>query len=147
MKTTEQKIKEKESELQSLKLTLIEEKDKSNWIKIPTLKIEIQNKIHHKNKSYDELKEEFGEDYLENNLPTYAQLQYLRYSKEYCKKLGLINTWEFVKQEDLIAKKKGRVARFVANSGGLYLNTYWDSVVSDSDLGVRFVRKIKGDKK
>ena len=141
VKTTEQQIEETEEKLKELKAKKIIEEDKSNWVKIPELGIEIQNKIHHKNKSYDDLVEEFGKEFLEENLPTYGQLQFLRNSKKYCKKLNLLDTWEFVKQEDEISKKNGYVARFVADSG--YCGLYCDggSDYSYSNLGVRFVRK------
>jgi hypothetical protein len=143
MKTTEQKIKE--SELVKLKNQLIKEQDKSNWLYIPELKIEIQTKIHHKGKSYDDLIEEFGKEFLEKNLPTYQQLQDLRNLENKGKyKLGLIDTWEFVKQQDEISRKNGYIARFDAGSDYAYLDCDWNSSVSYSDLGVRFVRKVKG---
>ena len=142
MKTTEQKIKERESELKKLKVQLAKEQDKSDWIYIKELKIEVQTKIHHKGKSYDDLVEEFGEEYLEKHLLTYSQLQELRnleYKKKY--KLGLIDTWEFVKQEDLISKKNGYVARFFADSVFAYLDCVRYSSNTYSNLGVRFVRR------
>ena len=141
-KTTEQKINEKEAEIKKLKIQLEEEKDKSEWIYITELKIEVQTKINHKGKSYDELKEEFGEEYLEKHLPTYTELQALRNLEHQGKyKLGLKDTWEFCKQEDLISKKKGKVAGFGADSFGLDLDTYGGSDGSGSDLGVRFVKR------
>ena len=142
-KNTEQQIKETEAKLEELKSKKAREEDKSTWIKIPGLGIEIQNKIHDKNKSYDDLIKIYGKEFLEENLPTYAQLQFLRNSQTYCKKLNLINTWEFVRQEDEISKKNGYVARFYADSDYCYLDCYGDSDDSDSDLGVRFVRKGK----
>ena len=135
MKSTQDKINEAEKKLKDLKNQLQKENDK----------IEIQTKIHHKGKSYDELKEEFGEEYLEAHLPTYNQLQILRnleHEKRY--KLGLIDTWEFVKQEDVISKKNGYVAWFYADSGCAGLDCDGDSSGSSSDLGVRFVRRTKG---
>ena len=144
MKTTQEKINQKEVELKELKSQLAKEKDNVEWIYIKELKIEVQTKIHHKGKSYDELKEEFGEAYLEKHLPTYSQLQKLRNLEHGGKyNLGLIDSWEFVKQEDLISKKNGYVARFFAYSGYMDLGTGWDSDISDSDLGVRFVRRKK----
>jgi len=144
MKSTQDKINEAEKNLKDLKNKLQKENDKSDWIKIPELKIEIQTKIHHKGKSYDELKEEFGEEYLEKHLPTYKQLQTLRNLEDEKKyKLGLIDTWEFVKQEDTISKKNGYVARFYADSDYAYLDCYRGSSGSGSDLGVRFVRRTK----
>ena len=141
-KTTEQQIKETESKLEELKAKKTIEEDKSVWVNIPGLKIEIQNKIHDKNKSYDDLVKIYGKEFLEENMPTYAQLQFLRNSQEYCKKLNLIDTWEFVKQEDKISKKNGCVAGFFADSGICYLNCDWYSDYSDSVLGVRFGKKI-----
>ena len=117
LKTTEQKIEETEAKLNELKSKKVLEENKSNFIKIEELNIEIQKDIHHKNKSYDDLVKEFGKEFIEENLPTYAELQFLRNNKKYCKKLGLIDTWEFVRQEDEISKKNGYVARFYAYSG------------------------------
>lgn len=148
VKTTQQKIEEIESKLKILKEQLKKESDKSFWIYIPELKIEVQTKIHHKGKSYDQLVEEFGEEFLEKNLPTHKQLQDLRNLENKGKyKLGLIDTWEFVKQEDDISKKNGYVARFDADSDGADLGCGRNSSYSGSYLGVRFVRKPKRGKK
>ncbi len=142
-KTTEQEIKETETKLKELKAKKVIAENKSDWVKVQELGIEIQNKIHHKNKSYDDLVKEFGKEFLEENLPTYAQLQFLRNSKKYCEKLSLIDTWEFVKQEDEISKKNGYVARFCADSDYCSLSCGRYSGDSGSYLGVRFVRKAK----
>ncbi len=148
MESTQQKIDKTKEKLKELENKLQKENDKSEWIKIPELGIEIQTKIHHKNKSYDELKEEFGEEYLEKHLPTYNQLQTLRNLEHEGKyKLGLIDTWEFVKQEDVISKKNGYVARFYVGSGCAGLDCGGYSSSSGSVLGVRFVRRTKGGKK
>lgn len=148
MKTTEQKIKETEEKLKKLKTQLEEEKDKSEWIYIKELKIEVQTKINHKGKSYDKLKEEFGEEFLEKSLLTFSELQELRNLEHKGKyKLGLKDTWEFVKQEDIIAKEKGYVTRCNTYSVGLYLYTDRNSDVANSILGVRFVKRNKGKKK
>ena len=144
MKTTEQKIKETEEKLKNLKVKKSQEDYKSTWVKIPELGIEIQNKIHHKNKSYNDLIEEFGEDFLEKSLPTYHQLQVLRNLEnagDY--KLGLIDAWEFVKQEDDISKKNSYVARFYSGSDFCYLDCFRYSSSFYSGLGVRFVRPLK----
>lgn len=141
MKTTQEKINEKKAEIKKLELQLKKEKDKSEWIYIKELKKEVQTKIHHKGKSYNELKEEFGEEYLEKHLPTYKQLQDLRNLEHKGKyKLGLIDSWEFVKQEDLISKKNGYIAGFFADSDFVYLYAGRFAGDSDSDLGVRFIR-------
>ena len=145
MKTTQEKINDKKEELKKLESQLVKEQDKSEWIHIKELNIEIQTKIHHKGKSYDDLVEEFGEEYLEKHLPTYSQLKDCRNLEHQGKyNSNLIDSWEFVKQEDLISKENGYVARFYADSDFVYLGTDGYSSVSDSDLGVRFVRvKIK----
>jgi len=148
MKTTQEKINEAQKKLKELESQLQKEKDKSEWIKIPELKIEVQSKIHHKGKSYNELKEEFGEEYLEKNLLTYNQLKELRNLEHDGKyDLGLKKTYEFVKQEDLFMKEKGYVARFDADSGYADLDCGGDSSNSDSGLGVRFKREIDYGKK
>ena len=132
-KEINKQIKNYEKKIKELKLQLEED-----FIKIPELKIKIQKSIHHKNKSYNDLVEEYGEEYLEKHLPTYVQLQWLRNSK-YCKELNLIDPWEFIKQEDLISKKNGFVAGFVANSFGASLYCNGDRSYSDDSLGVRCV--------
>ncbi len=143
MKTINKQIEETENKLKELKSKKIIEDNNSNWIRISELGIEIQGSIHDKNKSYDELVEIYGKESLEKSLPTYAQLQFLRNSKKYVKKLNLTDTYELVKQEDTISRKNGYVARFCAGSGYCDLICYWVSDDSGSDLGVRFVRELK----
>lgn len=142
-KTTKQKIEEKKEELKKLEQQLIKENDKSEWLYIPELKIEVQTKIHHKNKTYTECKEDLGKG---ESIPTYEQIQWLRNSK-YKGQLNLDDTWEFVQNPDNISKKNGYVAGFYAGSD--YADLYCDRNSSDSGsvLGVRFLRKVKGDKK
>jgi type IV secretory pathway VirB4 component len=142
-------IDKKEAELKVLREKLKAEQDKTEWLYIPELKIEIQTKIHHKGKSYDDLVKELGKEYLESHLPTYSQLQFLRnlaVKENKYTELGLIDTWEFVKQEDEISKKNGYVARFCVGWGVAYLVCDWFSCNSGSFLGVRFVRQISGKK-
>ena len=147
MKSTKEKLADAKNKVKELENQLKKEQDKSEWVKIPEEKFEIQSKIHHKGKSYDELKEEFGEEYLEKHLPTYDQLKNLKNLEHQGKyNLGLKDTWEFVKQEDLFMKEKGRVARFFAYSGGVVLCCYMYSSDSVSYLGVRFVRPLKVNK-
>ncbi len=142
-KTTKQKIEEKKEELKKLEQQLIKENDKSEWLSIPELKIKIQTKIHHKDKTYAECEKDLSKG---ESIPTYEQIQWLRNSK-YKGQLNLDDTWEFVQNPDNISKKKGYVARFCAGSDYADLGCYRYSSYSDSDLGVRFVRKVKGDKK
>ncbi len=139
MKTTQEKIEKKEEELKELKekLKKEQEKDTSDWIYIPELKIEVQTKIHHKNKNYVECENDLSKG---ESIPTYEQIQWLRNSK-YKEQLNLIDTWEFVQNPDNISKENGYVARFCAYSGYAYLDWGGYSDVSYSALGVRFVRK------
>ena len=149
VKTTEQQIKEAEEKLKELKQKKFKEENKKNFIYIKELGIEVQKEIHHKNKSYNDLVKEFGKEFLEENLPTYLELQALRNLEHKGKyKLGLIDTWEFVKQEDEISKKNGYVAGFKADCGYCYLDCVRNSGDSNSVLGVRFIkRKVSKESK
>ena len=142
----DKQIKETEKKLADLKKKKFEEENKKDFIYIKELNCEIQKNKHHLDKSYDDLVKEFGEEFLEKNLPTFDELQKLRNLESQGKyKLGLTDTWEFVKQEDLISKKKGYVSRLDAGSDGLSLGTGGDSSYSGSVLGVRFIkRNVKG---
>ena len=142
MKSTQQKIDETEEKLKQLKDQLRKESEKSDWISIPELKIEVQTKIHHKNKTYAECEKDLGKD---ESIPTYEQIQWLRNSK-YKDQLNLDDSYEFVQNPDNISKENGYVARFYADSGYAYLYCNVDSSVSYSDLGVRFVRRTKEKK-
>ena len=135
----QKQIEKKDEELKELKEKLKKEQeiDTSEWIYIPELKIEIQTKIHHKNKTYAECEKDLSKG---ESISTYEQIQWLRNSK-YKDQLNLDDTWEFVQNPDNISKENNYVARFYA--GSYYAGLYCDggSGDSDSDLGVRFVRK------
>ena len=139
MKTTQQKIDEAENKLTQLKEQLKKEQDKSDWVKIPELKIEVQNKIHHKNKTYAGCEKDLSNG---ESIPTYEQIQWLRNSK-YKDQLNLDDSYEFVQNPDNISKKNGYVARFCAGSDCAGLYCYMVSSYSGSYLGVRFVRSLK----
>ena len=142
MKSTQSKINEAEKRLTQLKEQLKKENEKNDWIKIPELKIEIQSKIHHKNKIYTECEKDLSEG---ESIPTYVQTQWLRNSK-YKDQLNLGDSYEFVQNPDNISKENGYVARFYADSGYADLGCGGGSSDSDSDLGVRFVRRTKAKK-
>ena len=61
MKPTQQKIDETETKLKQLKEQLKNESEKNDWLEIPELKIEVQTKIHHKNKTYAKCEKDLGE--------------------------------------------------------------------------------------
>ena len=112
---------------------------KRKTMKIEELKIEVETEIHNKGETLAEAMKYCPKNW---RISTYAELQWLRNSK-YCKELGLLNTWEFVKQEDKISENHGYVARFFADSDWAVLFCYRYPQYSDSDLGVRFVRDLK----
>ncbi len=143
MKTTQQKIEETEKKLKDLKEQEKKESDKSSYIYIPELKIEIQTKIHHKDKTYEECEKDLSDG---ESIPTYEQIQWLRNSK-YINQLNLLDTWEFVQNPDNISKKNGYVAGFIAGSDYAGLNCDRGSSNAGSNLGVRFVRKKNSGKK
>jgi len=138
MKSIKKEIEETEKRLKELKEKLKRETNNSSeWIHIPELKIEVQTKIHHKNKIYSECEKDLSKG---ESIPTYEQIQWLRNSK-YKDQLNLDDSWEFVQNPDNISKKNNYVAGFYADSG--YADLYCDRYSGDSDsvLGVRFVRK------
>jgi len=139
------KIEQKEKELKVLKEELKEQSDKSEWLYIPELKIDVQTKIHHKGKILSEAMEDLKEG---ESVITYEQLRWLRNSTKYRDQLNLLDTWEFVyPNPDKISADNGHVAGFDAGSVGAILNCYWDSRYSYSNLGCRFVRDINNVKK
>ena len=113
-------------------------KRKTLIVKTSLGKIEIETEIHHFDKTFEECKEDCLEGW---QIATYPILQELRNSK-HCKELNLYYTWEFVQQPDIISKKSGYVAGFVAGSVRAYLD--WDRGpgVRFSSLGVRYFRFI-----
>ena len=140
----QKQIEKKEKELKELKENLKKETDKTEWLDIPELKIEVQTKIHHKDKTYAGCEKDLSKG---ESIPTYEQIQWLRNSK-YKNQLNLDDTWEFVQNPDNISKENGYVAGFDADSDCAYLYCNGGSSDSYSVLGVRFVRKkISGKKK
>lgn len=138
MKSIQKQIEQKEKELTKLKEELKKESDKSEWLYIPELKIEVQTKIHHLDKTLSEAMKDLkkGESVI-----TYKQVQWLRNSK-YMEQLNLEDTYEFVyPNPDKISSENDYVARFYADSDYANLDCDRNASDSNSDLGVRFVRK------
>ena len=140
-----------DKKIASLKIELENESDKSKWIKIPGLNYEITKDVIYKNKSYDEIMElkKPGEE-----LATLKIIATILENPNLVKTLKMDSSSTdddfFFKQPFSQNKKIGRVARFFAYSGFANLGCGTVSSVSDSDLGVRFVRRIskkKGSKK
>lgn len=121
---------------------------KDNWIYIPELEVYIEKDVHHKNYSYDQLKELYGKDF-EKMLLTKSQVEVLNASKTY-RKIFKMRTWNndfFIQQYNEEDKKKGYVAGFYCGWGGSVFDSGGDSGYAVGGRGVRFVRKkIPGKK-
>ena len=120
--------------------------DSKGWIDIPELKISVEIEVHDKNKSWNDL----GLKDREKELLTSEQCIWLANSK-YAKQLKMDGSSSdddfFIQQPFNQNRKNGYVARFYADSGFCYLDCDRYSGGSYSNLGVRFVRKIKKGKK
>ena len=120
--------------------------NKDGWIWIPELEVYVEKDVHHKNYSYDQLKEIYGKDF-ENMLLTKSQVEVLDASKTY-RKIFKMRTWNndfFIQQYNEENKKQGLVAVFYSDWSGsfFYSGSYSNDAVDYR--GVRFVRKkIKG---
>ena len=126
-------------------------KDSTGWLDIPELKISVEIEVHDKDKSYDEL----GLKDREEKLLTSEEVIWLANSK-YAKQLKMDGSSSkddfFFKQPFDLSRKKGYVARFYVDWDVARFVAYSDcadlycdggSSCSDSDLGVRFVRRTK----
>ena len=120
--------------------------DSTGWLDIPERKISVEIEVHDKNKSWDNL----GLSEREDELLTSEEVIWLANSK-YAKQLKMDGSSTkyvfFIKQPFDLSRKNGYVARFFANSGYADLDCGEGSSGSDSGLGVRFVRRTKGEKK
>ena len=120
--------------------------NKDGWIWIPELEVYVEKDVHHKNYSYDQLKEIYGKDF-ENMLLTKSQVEVLDASKTY-RKIFKMRTWNndfFIQQYNEENKKQGLVADFFSYGGGSYFGSVRVSYYAYDYRGVRFVRKkIKG---
>jgi len=120
--------------------------NKDSWIYIPELEVYVEKDVHHKNYSYDQLKEIYGKDF-EKMLLTKAQVEVLDASKTY-RKIFKMRTWNndfFIQQYNEYNKKQGLVADFCSDRVRSNFYSYWYSDYAYGYRGVRFVRKkIKG---
>ena len=140
----QKQIEQKKKEIAELQASLI--KEKSVWIKIPNTDYEIEKKVHHKGFSYNKLKKEFGEEYLEEHLPTLKLLAEIFEHEDLMKELKMdcSSTKDdfYFKQPIPKNREKGFVARFDADSDDAYLVCCECPGFSSSGRGVRFVRKV-----
>ncbi len=121
--------------------------DSKGWLDIPELNISVEIEVHDKDKSWKKL----GLSEREEELLTSEQCIWLANSK-YAKTLKMDGSSKkddfFIKQPFKLSRDNGYVAGFCACSDCADLYCFMDSSGSDSNLGVRFVRKIlKGKKK
>lgn len=134
----QQQIDKKVKELEILRRKLDE--NKSDWLYIKELKIEVEIEVHDKGKSWDEL----GLKDREEELLTAEQCLWLANSK-YASKLKMDGSSTkddfFIKQPLNLNRKNGYVARFCSDSDCSDLDCDGNSSYSSSALGVRFVRK------
>ena len=115
---------------------------KDDWIYIPELQVYIEKDVHHKNHSYDQLKEIYGKDF-EKMLLTKTQVEVLDASKTY-RKIFKMRTWSndfFIQQYNSENKRQGYVAVFGGGGDGSDFDSNWDSCDAYDFRGVRFVRK------
>ncbi len=114
--------------------------DSKGWLDIPELNISVEIEVHDKNRSWDKLK--LSE--RKKELLTAEQCIWLANSK-YAKTLKMDGSSSrddfFIQQPFKLNRKNGYVAGFIAYSDFADLGCDWYSSGSNSNLGVRFVRK------
>jgi len=122
---------------------------KDNWIYIPELEVYIEKDIHHKNYSYNQLKELYGKDF-EKMLLTKSQVEVLNASKTY-RKIFKMRTWNndfFIQQYNEENKANGYVAGFYCGGAGLTSIPTGILAVLTATVGhVSFVKKFKKERK
>lgn len=120
--------------------------DSKRWLDIPELGISVEIEVHDKNKSWDKLNLSKRED----ELLTYDQCVKIANIPKYAKILKMDGSSTdddfFIKQPFDLNRKNGYVAWFCADSDCVDLGSGRNSDDSVSDLGVRFVKKIKAKK-
>ena len=138
-----------DKEINSLTIDLNNESENSEWTGLPGTDYEVTKNVLHKGKSYDEI---IKLKKPEEDLLSLKQMGIICENPDLVKELKMdsssTNDDFFFKQPFPQNEKKGYVARFFADSYYAGLNCDWYSSDSDSDLGVRFVRKkiLKGKK-
>ena len=148
LKQLEKQKEDTQKKIDSLKKELANESNKSDWIKIPDTNYEVTKDVIHKGKSYNEIMKLKKDN---------EELLTLKIIGIICEHPNLIEELKmdssstkddfFFKQPFPQNEERGRVAGFYAGSGYAYLGCDGGSSDSDSGLGVRFVRRTKGEKK
>ena len=149
IKNLEKKKTKIDKEINSLTIDLNNESENSEWIGLPGTDYEVTKNVLHKGKSYDEI---IKLKKPEEDLLTLKQIGIICENPDLVKELKMdsssTNDDFFFKQPFPQNEERGYVARFCADSCCADLDCYGVSSNSDSDLGVRFVRKkiLKGKK-
>ena len=134
-KQTKEQIQTEIAKLQD-KLKQIEaEANKQSTLIIKELKIEVETKIHDKDKCLKDITIPKGWRLLTSN-------EIIFLFNNYEKELNLKDTWEFIEQPFKLNKEEGYVARFYAYSGRASFGCDWDPDNHFAGLGVRFCRDI-----
>jgi hypothetical protein len=139
-------IKKKEEEIKVLKNKLISTnlKSKSGYIHVPEIDKDVEIEVHDKNKSFDDLKKIYGDNF-ESMLLTKEECEKILKNKEISKLLKMDGSSRdddfFIQQFNEDDKKKGYVAFFYVGGVWSYFYSNGDSGDSFDCRGVRFVRK------
>ena len=145
LKKLEKQKEDTQNKIDSLKEELDNESNKSDWIKIPGTNYEVTKDVIHKRKSYNEIIKLKREN---EELLTLKIIGTICEHPDLIKKLKMDSSSTkddfFFKQPFPQNEERGRVARFYAYSGYANLNCNENSSYSNSNLGVRFVRRTKG---
>ena len=144
----ENKKEDIDKKINSFKIELENELNKSEWISIPNTDYEVTKDVLHKGKSYDEI--------IKLKKPE-EELLTLKFIGIICEHPDLLKVLKmdssstnddfFFKQPFPQNEKNGCVAGFCADSGCADLVCDWYSSGTYSYLGVRFVRKKNSGKK
>lgn len=141
----QEQIKKKEEEIAKLKSQLIRLNIKSSkYIYISQIDKEVEIEVHDKGKSWNELKQIYGEEF-ESLLLTKEECEKILKNKEVSQILKMDGSSSkddfFIQQFNEENKKKGYVADFYSDGVGSYFYSGRGSGVADSCRGVRFCRK------
>lgn len=147
IKDLENKKAALDKKISDLKIKQNDESSNAEWIKIPETNLEVTKDVLHKGKSYNEI---IKLKKTEEDLLSLKTIGIICEHPELLKQLKMdsssTNDDFFFKQPFPQNKENNRFAGFYADSDCAYLSCGFRSSDSDSDLGVRFVRRTKGEK-